>query len=152
MLRTMIAGLLAACCAVGAAGAQTYHPAFDPSALKGPRFGAPNAVMILGSPHLSGLPESFDPATLRPLLDRLEAWRPQAIAIESLSGPQCDFMRHYSARYRHTVEGYCLDPAPARAATGLDVPAATAEAERLLAAWPAEPTPDRKSTRLNSSH
>src|SRR3546814_13233124 len=95
---------------------------------------------------------SFDPATLRPLLDRLEAWRPQAIAIESLSGPQCDFMRHYPARYRDTVEGYCWDPAPARAATGLDVPAATAEAERLLAAWPAEPTPDRKSTRLNSSH
>src|SRR3546814_19670795 len=91
MLRTMIAGLLAACCAVGAAGSQTYHPAFDPSALKGPRFGAPHAVMILGSPHLSGLPESFDPATLRPLLDRLEAWRPQAIAIESLSGPQGGF-------------------------------------------------------------
>src|SRR3546814_11217514 len=53
-------------------------------------------------------------------------------------------MRHYPARYRDTVEGYCWDPAPARAATGLDVPAATAEAERLLAAWPAEPTPSQR--------
>src|SRR3546814_19040620 len=86
--------------------------------------------MILGSPHLSGLPESFDPATLRPLLDRLEACRPQALAIESLSGPQCDFMRLYLARYRDTVEGYCLDSAHARAGRGLEVPAATPEAVR----------------------
>lgn len=144
MLRTAIMGLTAAFCAAGAAGAQTYHPAFDPSALKGPRVGEPNAVMVLGTPHLSALPESFDPASLQPLLDRLEKWQPQAIAIESLSGPQCDFMRRYPARYSDTVEGYCWDPAPARAATGLDVPAATAEAERLLAAWPAEPTPSQR--------
>src|SRR3546814_17941196 len=51
MLRTMIAGLLAACCAVGAAGAQTYPTALDPSALKGPRLDAPNAGVVLGSPH-----------------------------------------------------------------------------------------------------
>src|SRR3546814_14406500 len=99
MLRTMLAGLLAACCAVGASGAQTYHPAFDPTALKGPRFGAPNALMILRSPHLSGLPESFDPAPPRPLLDRLEASRPPATATDTLSGPPCESLRHYPARY-----------------------------------------------------
>lgn len=53
-------------------------------------------------------------------------------------------MRRYPERYRDTVEGYCWDPAPARAATGLDVPAATAEAERLLASWPEEPTPSQR--------
>jgi len=140
----MVAGLLIASCAVGAAAAQTYHPTFDPRQLKGPRVGVPNAVMILGSPHLSALPASFEPANLRALLDRLEGWQPQAIAIEALSGPQCDLMRRYPARYRETVEGYCWDPAPAQAATGLDVAAATAEAVRLLTAWPAEPTPNQR--------
>lgn len=140
MLRAMIIGLSIAFCAAGAVAAQPYHPAFDPAQLKGPRVGEPNQVLVLGSPHLSGLPAGFEPAALEPLLARLEAWRPRAIAIEALSGPQCDFMRRYPARYRETVEGYCWDPAPARAATGLDVPAATAEAERLLADWPAAPT------------
>lgn len=143
MLRAMIIGLSIAACA-SAAAAQPYHPAFDPAQLKGPRVGIANEVMVLGSPHLSGLPASFDPAKLEPLLARLETWRPRAIAIEALSGAQCDFLRRHPARYRETVEGYCWDPAPARAATGLDVPAATAEAERLLAAWPSDPTPGQR--------
>lgn len=140
MLRLYAMAVAAVSCAVGAASAQTYHPAFDPAAHKGPRIGIPNQVMVLGTPHLRTLPENFDAADLGPLLDRLAAWRPQAIAIEALSGPQCAFMRRYPERYRDTVEGYCWNPAPAHAATGLDVPAATAEAARLLAAWPAEPT------------
>lgn len=144
MLRATIGGLLMAFFALGTASAQVYRPAFDPSTLKGPRAGAPNLVMVLGTPHLSDLPESFDPDHLSGLLERLEAWRPQAIAIESLSGAQCDFMRRYPERYSETVEGYCWDPAPARAATGLDVPAATAEAERLLASWPEKPTASQR--------
>ena len=143
MLR-MIVALLAAFCASGAAAAQTYHPAFDPGAHKRTAPGAPNAVMVLGTMHLSTLPKNFDPAALAPLLDRLAAWKPQIITVEALSGPQCDFMRHYPDRYRDTIEGYCWDPAPARAATGLDVPAAAAEVDRLLAAWPAAPTPAQR--------
>ncbi len=101
--------------------------------------------MVLGTPHLSGLPQSFAPANLEVLLKRIQAWQPQAIAIEALSGPQCDFMRRHPARYDSTsVDRYCWDPAPARAATGLDVPAAAAEAERLLASWPAQPTPNQR--------
>lgn len=141
MLRAILTVLFVTASAGAAAPAQTYHPPFDPSALKHSGPGAPNAVMVLGTPHLSGLPSSFDPAALAPLLDRLAAWKPQVITVEERSGAQCDFMRHYPARYRDTIEGYCWDPAPARAATGLDVPAATAEADRLLAAWPADPTP-----------
>lgn len=136
----MIAAFAVALSMGGAAVAQDYHPAFDPGAHKHAAPGAPNAVMVLGTPHLSNLPKSFDPATLAPLLDRLAAWKPDIITVEALSGPQCDFMRHYPDRYRDTIEGYCWDPAPARAATGLDVPAATAEMDRLLAAWPARPT------------
>lgn len=118
----------------GAAAAQAYQPDFDPSKLKGPAKGVTNDVMVLGTPHLSAFPKTFDPATLRGLEDRLAAWKPDAVSIEELSGSQCDHVRRYPGRYKDTVETYCWDPAPARAATGLDVPAATAQAERLLAA------------------
>ncbi|WP_268606976.1 hypothetical protein, partial [Escherichia coli] len=44
------------------------------------------------------------------------------------------------ARYAESVADYCVDPAPAQAATGLDVPSANVEMERLLADWPKAPT------------
>lgn len=119
---------------------QPYRPAFRPETLKDAAVTSPNEVLVLGSAHLSGLPGTFDPAMLAPLLDRLAAWRPTAIATEDMSGRQCDDLRRYPARYAETVKTYCFDPAPARRATGLDVPAANAEADRLLATWPAVPT------------
>lgn len=113
---------------------------FDPSQLKQRGSPIPNDVMVLGTPHLSGLPSQFKSASLTLLIDRLAAWKPQIIAIEALSGTQCDYMRRYTARYADSIKYYCWDPAPARAATGFDVPAATVEVERQLAAWPAAPT------------
>ena len=142
-MRHLYAFLLAAAVS-GSAAAQSYVPDFEPGTLKGPAKGPANEVMVLGSSHLSSLPKSFDPATLRPLLDRLAAWRPGGIAIEALSGAQCDHLRRYPGRYADTIPSYCWDPAPARAATGLDVPAATARAEELLAAWPANPSPAQR--------
>ena len=140
LLRLLIAaGFLAA-----AAAAQTYRPDFDPSRLKGPHVGLPNTVVILGSPHLSQLPPTFKPNSSTPLVDALARWRPEAIGVEALSGAQCDTLRRYPQRYADTVKSYCSDPAPAQAATGLDVPAATAEADRMLAAWPAAPSPGRR--------
>lgn len=131
-----------------AAQAQDYHPAFHPETLKGPPAGKPNTVLVLGTPHLSGLPDGYGPGVieplLAPLLDRLAAWKPTAIATEDLSGLQCDAMRRYPYRYAETVKTYCADPAAAGRATGLDVPAANAEAERLLLAWPASPTPAQR--------
>lgn len=120
------------------------HARFDPRTLKGPRHGVPNEVIVLGSPHLDGLPESFDPATLGPMLDRLAAWGPRAVAVELLSGAQCAFMREYPARYRDTVKTFCWDPSPAQAATGLNVQAATEEAERRLSHWPSRPAPGER--------
>jgi putative intracellular protease/amidase len=120
------------------ATAQTWRPDFDPAAFKGPASGPPNQVVVLGTAHLRAM--KIDPALTQLLDDRLAAWQPQAIAIEELSSVQCDFLRRYPQRYQETVESYCWDPAPARAATGLDVPAATVQWERLLAAWPAAPT------------
>ncbi len=134
-LRSVLRGISAlSVLASGAALAQDYRPAFHPDTLKGPPAGAPNEVLTLGSPHLSGAPDFFTPSMLDPLLDRLAAWRPTAIATEDLSGLQCDALRRYPARYAATVDDYCPDVTAAARATGLDVPAANAEAERLLAA------------------
>ena len=140
--KLMVAIAIAAGAAL--ATAQPYHP-FDTSRLKGPRTGASNLLLVLGSPHLSGMPAGFHPEQLRPVIDRLAAWHPQAIAVEALSGVQCDFMRRYPDRYKDSVETYCWDPAPAAKATGLDVASATAAWRRLLAIWPATPSPaDRR--------
>jgi len=124
----------------GAVCAQDYQPAFDPSRLKGPAAGPVNEIMVLGSPHLAHLSKTIQASTLSLLNDRLAAWKPQAIAVEDRSGPQCDFMRRYAERYREAIDIYCRDTALARAATGLDVPQATAEADKLMAAWPAAPS------------
>lgn len=126
----------------GVADAHDYRPSFRPEKLKGPPAGEFNQVLVLGTGHLSGL--SVTPATLSPLLDRLATWRPSAIATEDLSGLQCDSLRRYPSRYADTVQTYCADPGPAGRATGLDVPGANAEAERLLAAWPSAPSPAQR--------
>ena len=140
----MVAAALASLAGATLAAAQTYHP-YDPSRHKGPRFGPQNQLLVLGSPHLSDMPASFRPEQLSPLLNKLAAWKPQAIAIEAVSGAQCDLMRRYPDRYKESADTYCWDPAPAAKATGLDVPAATAEWGRMLAAWPATPSPsDRR--------
>lgn len=130
LLATMLAAMLCA----ASASAREPSAGFDPGKLKGPAKGVPNEVMVLGTAHLKYLPPAFQPASLDPLLARLRAWKPRIIAIENLSGSQCAFLRQYPQRYADTVKNYCWDPAPAHAATGLDVLAATQEAERLLAA------------------
>ena len=137
MYRCILLAMSMACSTLAAA--QGYRPDFDPSAFKGPASGPPNDVIVLGTPHLRYLPK-FDPALLDRLADRFFNWQPHAIAIEHLSGTQCDFLRRYPQRYQETVDGYCWDPAPARAATGLDVATATQQWEQLLATWPATPT------------
>ena len=129
-----ITALLLSMTLCGSAAAQAYQPDFNASAFKGPASGPANEVLVLGSPHLSQLPKTFQAASLTLLNERLAAWKPQAIAIEAVSGPQCDFMRRYPARYKDSIDTYCRDTASARLATGLDVAAATEAAEALRAA------------------
>lgn len=141
-----IIGLLAVTTlCMASASAQNAARIFDPSTLKGPAKGQQNEVMVLGTAHLAQLPSTFLPASLDVLKDRLFAWKPRIVAIESMSGVQCDMMRRYPQRYDGTIQRFCTwDPAPARAATGLDVPGATVEMDRLLANWPAEPTSSQR--------
>lgn len=126
--------------AIGTAHAQGYRPSFHHETLKRQPTGRPNEVLVLGTAHLSAMSGNFVPDMLLPLLDRLASWRPTGIATEDMSGLHCDSLRRYPARYAETVRIYCSDPAPAFRATGLDVPAANAEAERQLAVWPANPS------------
>lgn len=141
-LMGLVAVLLAA--TATAALRQDYRPSFHPSELKGPPVGKPNEVLVLGTAHLSGMPDTFRVEMISPLLDRLAEWRPTGIATENLSGLQCDSLRRYPFRYASTVKDYCSDTTVAGRATGVDVPAANAEAERLLADWPAMPSPGQR--------
>lgn len=111
---------------------------FDPSRLKGPRSGPKNQILVLGTVHLSGLPSSFQPDKLGLLLERLAAWQAQTIVVESLSGLQCEAMRHYPQRYLESVKDYCWDTRIAQKETGKDVISANVAVETQLANWPAQ--------------
>ena len=129
-----------------AAAAQAFAagtPAFDPRQHKS-AIARPAQVLVLGSPHLSQLPEKLDPALLEPLLERLARFRPEVIAVEALSGEECDALRRFKAQHGSAFDDYCWSTADFEKSTGLDVPAATAEVERTLAAWPANPTPAQR--------
>jgi hypothetical protein len=145
ILKRIIGLLAVTTLCMASASAQNAVRVFDPSALKGPAKGKQNEVIVLGTAHLAQLPSTFLPANLDILKERLFAWKPRIVAIESLPGTQCDMMRRYPQRYDGTIQRFCTwDPAPARAATGLDVPGATVEMDRLLANWPAEPTSSQR--------
>lgn len=121
-----------------------YVPAFQPGQHPGTPAGAPNQVLVLGTPHLAAFEGQLRQEQLAPLLARLRQWRPQLIAVERLSGLQCDSLRRQPARYADTVKSYCPDVTQAAQLTGLDVVQANEEAGRLLAAWPAQPTPAQR--------
>lgn len=117
-----------------------YEPAFQPGLHKGPPAGAANEVLVLGTPHLVEMGGALRQDMLQPLLQRLVRWRPRLIAVERLSGLQCDTLRRQPARYADTVKSYCPDVGQAARSTGLDVLQANLEADRLLASWPAQAT------------
>lgn len=144
---TAIAACLLAFGAV-AAPAGAAEPAFDPTAWQVRAKERPTEVLVIGSPHLSGAPADFDPAVLEPLLQRLAAFKPDVIAVENLSGESLFALRAYSGVYRDTAQDYggrfYRLATMAWAGTGLDLPAAEAEARRLLREWPAAPSPAQR--------
>lgn len=90
-------------------------------------------IAVLATSHLrQSLPKDFDLKHFGPLLDKLEAWAPERIAVESLSGPQCDYLRAYVFLQGDKADTYCSDPEPARKALGLSGPEAAEKIETLL--------------------
>jgi hypothetical protein len=87
------------------------------------------------------MPKDFEPGSLDPVLDRLAAFNPDVITIEALSGEECDLAARHPTVYG---SDYCASTDTAKAATGLDVPAAIAEADKMLETWPAQPAPAQR--------
>lgn len=96
----------------------------------------PSEVLVLGTPHLSGI-EHMQQDWLEPLLTRLADWKPQLIATEALSGPECYLLRRYERSWPDTADSYCTRveriAALAGKDIGLDMPAAEAAAEAAAA-------------------
>ncbi len=121
------------------------RPAVDLSAIDREMAGPRTQVLVLGSYHLSEHAEEFERESLEPLLQRLEEFGPEIITIERLPGMQCDMVARYAGVF--DTEGwsrFCFDTAPAREATGLDVPAATARMQEMLREWPSVPSPGQR--------
>ena len=94
-------------------------------------------VLVLGTVHLGELPPGFNPTTLRAVLDRLAAFKPEIITVEAMTGEECDLAARHPSKYGMD---YCPPTDVAKAATGLEVPAAMAEVAKTLKAWPLQPT------------
>lgn len=138
--------LSAAVLAATLAGAPTARAetAFDPRTYPERVVGEPTRILVLATPHLSGTPDGWDETNLAPLLDRLEAFRPAAILIETLSGESIDALQRYRTIYPKSATTYAghtiTVTAMASVGVDLDMPQAEAEVRRILADWPAEPT------------
>ena len=131
--------MLTVCCLFalsGCAQAQVNPRALD-RAMVGPRA----QVLVLGSVHLNGMPPSFNPASLDGVIDRLAAFRPDIVTIETENGETCDLAARHPAKYG---ADYCASTGAAMAATGLDMPAAIAEVDKTLRAWTAQATPGQR--------
>lgn len=144
-MRIQSAVLGLALLATGVAGAQAQDRV-DLSGLDRDMAGPRAKVLVLGSAHLAEhFDEDFDPDVLDPLLDRLAAFAPDVITVEALSGMECDlYRRHPEVFSQEGADRFCFDTAAARAATGLEVPAAIAGATAMLSDWPEAPTPAQR--------
>lgn len=145
-----ILSIAAAIVLAGLSGAPAFGQGrdFDPRSYQSRIYGERTQILVLGTPHLSGTPDTFDPAVLTPLLDRLAAFNPDVITIEALSGESVHALWEYREIYGDTPTTYgwrtMTMAAMARENTGLDMPDAEAEARRQLEAFPDAPTPAQR--------
>src|SRR5690606_13523752 len=122
-----------------AARAQSTLDTLD-EAMAGPS----TRVLVLATAHLGQDGVALEPVSLDGLLDRLAGFAPQIITIEAMPGDTCDLMARHSTVYGGGTTAYCPDTSAARAATGLDIPAAMASAQAQLDDWPQAPSPAQR--------
>lgn len=92
-------------------------------------------IAVLGTTHLREAPEALTRQDrFAPLVERLAAFKPDLVAVESIAGAQCDYLRAYEFAYEDTAKTYCTDPTAARALLKLDGVAAEREIEKTLEA------------------
>lgn len=148
-LRTSVLALLIAGLALAPLNdVQAKAAPFDPRSYQDAHIGNPTRVMVLGTPHLSGTSEGWDPSVLEPLLQRLADFKPDAIAIEALTGVGIHAMWAYRETFPDVATSYggraMLIASMSRSTLAMDMPQAEAEMRRTLAAWPATPTPPER--------
>jgi hypothetical protein len=116
-------------------GATAVAAAVDLADQAAQQRGARVQLAVLGTAHLRAAPQALaQPAPFEALLARLAAFKPDLVAIESIAGAQCDYLRSYRFVYDDTAQTYCPDPSVARAQLKLDGAAAEREIEATLAA------------------
>lgn len=123
---------------------------FDPTAYRDAVVGEPTRVLVLGTPHLSNMPEGWQPSALEPLLAKLAAFDPDVITIENLPGHLIHRMWAYRESHPQVAvhfAGRLLAVADeAKLSVGMDMPEARAAADAMLRAWPDEPEPAHRRT------
>lgn len=120
MNRLVVALLIAASSAVCSAS-----PDIDFSGVQESLAGDPTRVLTLGTVHIGQQDEDTLPVEhLSLLLDKLEAFAPDVIAIEGLPGETCDHLGRFSETYPDVWDRYCIDPKPALDSLELSAPRA----------------------------
>ncbi|NVE94645.1 DUF5694 domain-containing protein [Altererythrobacter lutimaris] len=108
--------------------------------------GGKTRVLVLGTPHLAGNDE-IGTDDLAPLLDRLENFAPETIAIEAVPGQTCELIRVHAPIYPGVADRYCPDPAAAREFLGFDAGSAEVSLVGTLMELPANESPDTATRR-----
>jgi hypothetical protein len=140
--------MLKRCFILAAAAALTAcaHAASEPDkpgliGLKPDLAGKPTRILVLGSPHLSGMKETIPLDHLSDLKEHLAAFAPDVIAIESVPGQTCFLLSKYALIYPGVADQYCPDPTPALASLKMTEAEATLALWEALDALPAAPAP-----------
>ncbi|MEZ6022734.1 MAG: DUF5694 domain-containing protein [Hyphomonadaceae bacterium] len=148
-MKSLLLAAVLAILAVSPAAAQ--NRAFDPRAYQDRHAGEATQILVVATMHLRRTPEDFDPAVLEPLLARLQAFQPDAIAIEALPGRSIQQMWNYRAAYPDvatTFGGQAMAmSAAARPGVGMDMGDAEAELRRTWDDWPEHPTAAQRRRR-----
>lgn len=143
MPRFTVLPLLAAAALALPAQATPYRP-LDLTALDRATPAAERThYAVLGTAHLAELPKDQRP-DLSALIERLARWRPDAITVESLPGPQCELLLRYKANYPDVADQYCWDAADIEKESGVALIRAEAELPQALAAVAASPSPQAR--------
>lgn len=132
----VLAALSLACAGSAIAKTDDGKRSFDPASSRAHLAGPTTKVMVLGTSHLDNAPKGFDPAWLAPVMCRLQAYAPDAIMIEAMSGEQLTQIDAFKAVRGNAGKwgGATLDIAKdAQASLGINPAEALAQADVLAA-------------------
>jgi len=95
--------------------------------------GEPTRAVVLGSAHIAQMPkEVVQIDHLALVLDRLESFAPDVVAVEAVDGVTCERMQRYEKLYPNVANRYCRDPKAALEELGMTSPEARIAAFEAL--------------------